>query len=70
MTKYKINVFRDVDIAGEYTDNPDYMLNLPYGYRFSDDLVHVRGFDNMAELRAAARRDVVPCNCAECNANK
>jgi hypothetical protein len=66
---YKLNIKRDVDVAGEYTDYPDYILNLPHGYRFSDDLVHVRGYDSMAELKQSAKNDVVPCNCADC-ANK
>ena len=70
MAKYKLNIKRDVDIAGAWTDYPDYMLNLPYGYRFSDDLVHVRGYDSMAELKAAALRDIVACNCQECAENK
>ena len=64
--KYKLNIKRDVDVAGEYTDQPDYMLNLPYGYRFADDLVHVRGYDSMAELKASAKADVVPCDCPDC----
>lgn len=71
MTKYKLNIKRDVDTCeGMAGDLTDYILNLPYGYRFSDDLVHVRGYDNMAELKAAALRDVIPCNCAECEANQ
>ena len=70
MAKYKLNIKRDVDIAGDYTENPDYILNLPYGFRFSDDLVHVRGYDSMTELKAAALRDIVACNCQECAENK
>jgi hypothetical protein len=65
MAKFKLNVQRDVDV--------DYggglMLHLPFGWRFYDDLVHVRGFDTLAEVRAAAREDVVPCDCAECKAH-
>lgn len=61
--RYKLNVSRDVD-----TDEPDtYILNLPRGFRFDDDLVHVRGFDSMQELRAAVKSDVIPCNCIGCS---
>lgn len=65
MAKYKLNVARDVD-----TDEPEGpILNLPYGWRFSDDLVHTRGYDSMRELRAAIKTDVIPCSCAECASN-
>lgn len=60
--KYKLDVARDVD-----TDEPDnFILNLPNGFRFDDDLVHVRGFDSMQELRKAAREEVIQCSCAQC----
>lgn len=60
--KYKLDVARDVD-----TDEPgSYILNLPNGFRFDDDLVHVRGFDTMRELRDAVKNDVIPCNCKGC----
>jgi len=60
--KYKLNVSRDVD-----TDEPgSYILNLPKGYRFDDDLVHVRGYDTMKELREAVKTDVIPCSCKGC----
>lgn len=59
---YKLNFARDVD-----TDEPGvYILNLPYGYRFYDDLVHVRGFESRAELRDAVKWQVIPCDCPEC----
>lgn len=62
MTTYKLNVKRDVD-----TDEPgSYILNLPRGFRFDDDLVHVRGFDSMRELRDAVKHDVIPCTCDGC----
>ena len=67
--KYKLDVKRDVDVDGYPEDGEGmgtYMLNLPYGFRFSDDLVHVRGYDTMAEVRLAAKRDVIPCNCEQC----
>ena len=61
MKKYKLDVTRDVDI------HPDgYLFCLPFGYRFYDDLVHTRSFDTLADLRAAAKTDVVPCICREC----
>jgi hypothetical protein len=60
--KYKLNIERDVD-----RDEPGvYILNLPNGFRFDDDLVHVRGFDTMAELRQAVKNDVIPCTCSGC----
>lgn len=60
--KYKLNVERDVDM-----DEPgSYILNLPNGFRFDDDLVHVRGFDTMDELRQAVKNDVIPCTCPGC----
>ena len=68
--KYKLNVSRDVDVAGEWSENPDYILNLPYGFRFADDLVHVRGYDSMKELKESAKNDVIVCECPECVANK
>lgn len=63
--KYKLNVTRDVDIDG-YGDEVAYILNLPWGFRFYDDLVHTRGYDSMAELRVSSKDDVVVCKCAEC----
>lgn len=61
--KYKLNISRDVD-----TDEPDnFILNLPYGFRFYDDIVHVKGFDSIREIRAAIKNgEVVPCDCNEC----
>ena len=60
--KYKLNVQRDVD-----TDEPgSYILNLPNGFRFDDDLVHVRGFDTMRELRDAVKTNVIFCDCKGC----
>ena len=64
MTKYKLDVKRDVDHCQE----GGYMLCLPPGFRFYDDMVHVRGFDTLKEIRQAARRDVIPCDCKECEA--
>lgn len=60
--KYKLNVARDVD-----ADEPGvFILNLPNGYRFDDDIVHVRGFDTMKDLRQAVKIDVIQCNCNGC----
>jgi len=59
--KYKLDIKRDVDgQAG------DYLLWLPHGFRFSDEIVHVRGFDTIAEIRKSAKEDVVECDCKEC----
>jgi hypothetical protein len=63
--KYKLNVARDVDVDG-YGDEKGYILNLPYGFRFYDDLVHIRGYDTMRELRESARDDTIVCNCTMC----
>lgn len=59
--KYKLNVARDVDI-----EDPDFILNLPNGFRFYDDLVHVRGYDSMEELTESAKNDVIICDCKSC----
>jgi hypothetical protein len=60
MKKYKLNV-RDID-----QDEDVFILNLPRGYRFDDEVVHVRGFDSMKELMLASQRDVEPCDCKDC----
>lgn len=59
--KYKLDIKRDVDGY-----EGDYLLWLPFGFRFSDEVVHVRGFDTIAEIRKAAKTDVVVCDCDEC----
>jgi hypothetical protein len=65
--KYKLNVKRDVDVCSSmFGDYTDYMLNLPNGFRFDDEIVHIRGFDSMAELRQAAKNDVILCDCKDC----
>jgi hypothetical protein len=67
MTKYKLNVKNDVDVCtSRFSDDTDYLLHLPYGFRFSDEVVHIRGFDSMKELKEAAKKDVVPCDCQNC----
>ena len=69
--KYKLDVARDVDVDGGGFSGPEtYMLHLPFGWRFYDDIVHVRGYDTMKELRAAAKQDVIPCDCARCAAKE
>lgn len=60
--KFKLNVFRDVDPDGD----SGYILNLPNGFRFCNELVHTRGYDTMQELRKAAREDTTQCNCNDC----
>lgn len=60
--KYKLNVARDVDPDGD----EGFILNLPYGFRFYDDIVHTRGYDKMSEVRYSAKNDVVPCDCNDC----
>lgn len=59
---YKLNINRDVDPDGD----TGFILNLPNGFRFYDDLVHTRGYDTMKELKESAKRDVIPCNCKDC----
>ena len=60
---YKLNIKNDVDKG---SGENDYLLWLPYGYRFSDDLVHCLGFDTLAEIKRAAKNDVIDCDCVEC----
>lgn len=62
--KYKLDVKRDVDPDGD----DGFILCLPYGWRFYDDLVHVRGYDTMKELREDVRSGwmIIPCDCDEC----
>lgn len=59
---YKLNINRDVDPDGD----TGFILNLPNGFRFYDDLVHTRGYDTMKELKESAKKDVIPCNCKDC----
>ena len=62
MAKYKLNVTRDVD----FDEDEGPILNLPRGFRFSDEVVHTRGYDTLQELRQAVKDDVIPCNCQSC----
>lgn len=64
--RYKLDVRRDVDLDGDPSDGGGYVLNLIAGWRFCDEVVHTRGYDTMREVRAAARDDVIPCDCAQC----
>ena len=66
MKKYTLDVKNHVDVDGWDDDERSYILNLPFGFRFSDVIVHGRGYDTMAELRASAKIDVIPCNCESC----
>jgi len=52
--KYKLNIVRDVDSDGD----TGFILNLPNGFRFYDDIVHTRGYDTMQELKQSAKDDV------------
>ena len=67
---YKLNIKKDVDITPAWDGGNEYFLWLPFGYRFSDDLVHCRGFDTLAEVKQAAKNDVIDCDCAECASHK
>lgn len=59
---YKLNIKRDVD-----EDDEVFILNLPNGYRFFDDVVHVRGFDSIQEIRDSIKNgEVIKCNCSDC----
>jgi len=67
---YKLNIKNDVDITPAWDGGNEYFLWLPFGYRFSDDLVHCRGFDTLAEVKQSAKNDVIECDCAECASHK
>jgi hypothetical protein len=66
---YKLNIKRDVDVhGGNFSETTDYILNTPSGYRINyTDLIHVIGFDSMAELKTFVKNNgVIPCDCQEC----
>jgi hypothetical protein len=64
--KYRLNIKRDVDVD-HYLGEVNFILNLPYGFRFHDDIVHVRGYDTIAEIRQSIKRgEVIPCDCKSC----
>jgi len=63
--KYKLDVKNDIDVDGSGEDIT-YLLNLQYGFRFSDDIVHVRGYGSMKELRESIKNEVIPCDCPDC----
>ena len=65
MAKYKLDVKNDIDVDG-YGEDVTYVLNLQYGFRFSDEIVHVRGYDSMQELKESIKNDVVTCDCQDC----
>lgn len=68
---YKLNIKRDLEITPLWNgEGNEYFLWLPWGYRFSDDLVHCRGFDTLAEVKTAVKNDVIDCDCAECAGHK
>lgn len=67
--RYKLDIKRDVDVDGYPEDGEgmgSYILNLPYGFRFTDDLCHTKGFDTMQELKRASKIEVMPCDCKDC----
>jgi hypothetical protein len=59
--KFKLDVTRDVSIGDDSC-----VLVLPLGWRFDDELIHVRTFDTLKDLRTAARTKVIPCDCYQC----
>ena len=62
--KYKLNIARDVDKDSD----TEYMLFLPKGFRFYDEVVHCRGFDSLSDIRAAVKNnEVIACDCNECS---
>jgi hypothetical protein len=67
---YKLNIKNDVDITPAWDGGNAYFLWLPFGYRFSDDLVHCRGYDTLAEVKQSAKNDVIECDCVECASHK
>jgi hypothetical protein len=66
--EYKLNIKNDLCINKDFQFylTPLYILKLPKGFRFYDEIIHIRGYDSMVELKKSAKRDVVPCNCNEC----
>jgi hypothetical protein len=65
---YKLNIKRDLDITPlSYDEGNEYFLWLPFGYRFSDDLVHCRGYDTLADVKKSVKTDVIECDCMECS---
>jgi hypothetical protein len=65
---YKLNIKRDLEITPlSYDEGNEYFLWLPFGYRFSDDLVHCRGYDTLAEVKQSVKNDVIECDCSECS---
>jgi len=61
--KFKLDVAKHVDY---YAEDETYMVCLPYGWRFDDDIVHTRGYDTLKELKADVKTSVIPCTCVEC----
>ena len=59
---YKLDIANDVDDD----EGEGFILNLRYGFRFYDDVVHVRGYDTMKELKESFKKDVIPCDCPDC----
>ena len=58
---YSLNLERDV-----YFDDTAAVLILPKGYRFADELIHVRVYPTMNDLIKSAESDVIECGCQGC----
>ena len=58
---YSLNLERDV-----YFDDTVAVLVLPKGYRFSDELIHVRVYPTVNDLIASSKFDVIECGCQGC----
>ena len=61
MKRFKLDFKQDVESCED-----GYIVVLPYGWRWNDDVVHTRGFDTLKEIRAAIKTDVEICDCDEC----
>jgi hypothetical protein len=61
-TKYNLSLERDA-----YFDGTVAVLVLPKGYRFSDELIHVRVYPTMNDLIASSESDVIECQCHGCD---
>ena len=60
--KYILNINKDVDEDGD----TGFILNLPNGFRFYDEIVHTRGYDSLEDLIKASKQDVIKCVCKQC----
>ena len=65
MNKYKFNP-NDLHIYSDWEKGNNYVLFLPKGFRFNDELTHTRSFDTMTSLRIACEDEVISCDCKDC----